>query len=63
MMKLEKTIASVSIKKTGIVGAVEAAKTLSSQYSGKCVFDRNGYSYHGKIKAFADTVRENGFDF
>ncbi len=25
-------------------------------------FDRNGYLYHGKIKAFADSVRENGIE-
>jgi len=26
----------------------------------KVVFDRGGYQYHGKIKALADSVRENG---
>jgi len=25
-------------------------------------FDRNGYLYHGKIKAFADALREDGID-
>ncbi|MDA3899012.1 MAG: 50S ribosomal protein L18 [Spirochaetes bacterium] len=25
-------------------------------------FDRNGYLYHGKVKAFADSVRENGIE-
>ncbi len=29
----------------------------------KVVFDRNGYLYHGKIKAFADSARENGLEF
>jgi len=24
------------------------------------VFDRGGYQYHGKVKAFADGVREGG---
>ena len=28
----------------------------------KVVFDRNGFSYHGKLKAFADSVRENGIE-
>jgi len=30
---------------------------------GKVVFDRNGYLYHGKVKAFADALRENGPEF
>jgi large subunit ribosomal protein L18 len=28
----------------------------------KLYFDRNGFLYHGKVKAFADAVRENGID-
>lgn len=26
----------------------------------KVAFDRNGYKYHGKVKAFADSLREAG---
>jgi large subunit ribosomal protein L18 len=26
----------------------------------KVAFDRSGYKYHGKIKALADSIRENG---
>ena len=26
------------------------------------VFDRNGYIYHGRVKALADSVRENGIN-
>ena len=29
----------------------------------KVVFDRNGYKFHGRVKAFADTLRENGLQF
>ncbi|SHK38101.1 50S ribosomal protein L18 [Thermocrinis minervae] len=29
----------------------------------KVVFDRNGFLYHGKIKAFADACRELGLEF
>ena len=27
------------------------------------VFDRNGYLYHGRVKAFAESARENGLKF
>lgn len=27
------------------------------------VFDRNGFRYHGRVKAFADGVREGGINF
>ena len=28
-----------------------------------CVFDRNGYKYHGRVKAMADGAREGGLKF
>ena len=38
----------------------EAAKTAGVE---KVVFDRNGYLYHGRVKALAESARENGLKF
>lgn len=38
----------------------EAAKKKKIE---SVVFDRNGYIYHGRIKAFADGAREGGLKF
>jgi len=38
----------------------QKAKTLKVN---KVVFDRAGYKYHGRVKAFADAVREAGIQF
>jgi large subunit ribosomal protein L18 len=49
----------------------DAAKVLGTAFAAKCrekgisavVFDRGGYKFHGIVKVFADTVRENGIKF
>lgn len=39
------------------------AATLKQKGVEKIAFDRNGYLYHGRIKAFADGVRKGGIQF
>jgi large subunit ribosomal protein L18 len=39
------------------------AKACKDKGIGKVAFDRNGYLYHGRIKALADAAREAGLDF
>tara|TARA_Y100000590_G_scaffold455784_1_gene605072 strand:- start:439 stop:804 length:366 start_codon:yes stop_codon:yes gene_type:complete len=36
------------------------ADKIKKQKITKIVFDRNGYLYHGRVKAFAEAVREKG---
>jgi large subunit ribosomal protein L18 len=44
------------------VGASIAAR-LKEQGITAVVFDRNGYVYHGRVKALADSAREAGLQF
>lgn len=43
-------------------GELFAKKAKEKGYS-KVVFDRAGYLYHGRIKAFADSARKGGLQF
>ncbi len=44
------------------VGAAIAKKAIDKNIT-SVVFDRNGFLYHGRIKALADAARENGLSF
>ena len=42
---------------------VAIAKVLLSKGIDKVVFDRNGYLYHGRVRALADAARKAGLKF
>jgi large subunit ribosomal protein L18 len=44
------------------VGKLLAEKAIAAGLV-DVVFDRNGYLYHGRVKAFADGAREGGLKF
>lgn len=71
-----RTLVSVSSFNKGAKGKAERAdieactalgKTLAERCKakniGKVVFDKNGFTYHGRVKAFADGAREGGLEF
>ena len=41
----------------------EIAENASKAGINEVVFDRNGYLYHGRVKALAESARENGLKF
>ena len=70
-----KTMVAASSRDKGIAGT-KVTKTEQARLVGKLaaeraaeagilsvVFDRNGYLYHGRIKALADSAREGGIKF
>jgi large subunit ribosomal protein L18 len=72
-----RTLASASTLSTDVRGAltkardVSAAKAVGKSIAAHCrekginqvVFDRNGFLYHGRIKALANAAREAGLKF
>ena len=44
------------------VGELLASKAKDKSID-KVVFDRNGYPYHGRVKALADSARKSGLKF
>ncbi len=50
------------IEKAKMVGKLIAERAKSAGIEA-VVFDRNGYLYHGRIKALADAAREGGIKF
>ena len=51
-----------SVAAATAVGKAIAERCLQSGIS-SVVFDRNGFLYHGRVKALADAAREGGLNF
>jgi large subunit ribosomal protein L18 len=70
-----KTLLAVSSSDKGVVDSkvckIDQAKLVGKQIAEKATkagissvsFDRNGYLYHGRIKALAESAREAGLKF
>ena len=64
---VQKTVAD-GLKYTGNaeaaaqIGKMIAEKSAAAGVK-KVAFDRSGFKYHGRIKALADSARENGLEF
>ena len=63
---IEKDLKSGSkLNKTELskIVAERLAKKAQKKKIKKIYFDRGTYKYHGRIKAFAETLRKNGMEF
>lgn len=72
-----RTLAAASTLSTDVRGGLKtardlnAAKAVGKTIAARCldkgisqvIFDRNGFLYHGRIKALADAAREAGLKF
>lgn len=56
------TLKKSKVEVAQLVGKIIAEKATSLGIS-EVVFDRNGYLYHGRVKALADSAREGGLKF
>ena len=64
---LSEDLAEQPKKSKGVAAAkqvgVALAKVCKEKNISRVVFDRNGFIYHGRVKAVADGAREGGLDF
>lgn len=57
-----KSVKGTKTEKAKMVGKLIAERAVAAGIT-EIVFDRNGFIYHGRIKALADAARENGLKF
>ena len=50
------------IDQSKIVG-YDLAEKIKKKKIEKIIYDRNGYKYHGRVKALAEGIREKGINF
>jgi large subunit ribosomal protein L18 len=55
-------VAKSPMERCKLVGVAAAKKALEKNIK-EVIFDRNGYLYHGRVKAIADGAREAGLKF
>jgi large subunit ribosomal protein L18 len=62
---IDKELATNKVNKTEMAKLVGAklAQLAKEKNIENVVFDRNGYLYHGRVKAVADAAREGGLKF
>ena len=73
--KVKKTLVSASsiekeikankkkkIETSALIGEILAKRAKEKNIS-EVYFDRGEYKYHGRVKAFAETLRKNGLKF
>lgn len=67
----QKTLAAMSdlkiktgkkTEKAGLVGEALAKLALAKKIK-KVIFDRNGFKFHGRVKALAEGARKGGLEF
>ena len=59
------------LKKNDKINKIELSKMVAQKLAKKAqeknitkiYFDRGSYKYHGRVKVFAETLRENGMEF
>jgi large subunit ribosomal protein L18 len=61
-IKAQIDAAASKIEQSKIVGELLAKRAAAANVKA-VVFDRNGYLYHGRVKALGDAAREHGLSF
>ncbi len=64
-------VGSLNLKTDSLKNKIEQAELVGKAFAekaaeagiNKVVFDRNGYLYHGRVKALADALRDAGIKF
>ena len=57
-----KSVSKSKVEKAKELGNMLAKSALAKKI-GKIVFDRSGYTYHGRVKSLAEGAREGGLKF